>query len=237
IWCSITVAKPQEVKDMKRLSEKIKSDYNEDFNRVFDIRRFTILCVIKNADKFNLVVSEDKDFFEKQSKTHHRFHNIKLYVPKHKVYVEMQACSSRLCKFFKMFALLGLFFRMFLCCSSITHIDNVAETSTKRITCTVIEIIFKEYNQQLNIDKYSYNKVLFHYVFQQFITNYQIIFSQIIFLYSNLWFVNLFFKLKYIEKKWALLLLCLNILQNETLISNYKVLYLLNKTNFISIFY
>ncbi|ETO02752.1 hypothetical protein RFI_34661, partial [Reticulomyxa filosa] len=31
--CSITVAKPEEVKDMKRLSEKIKSDYNGDFNQ------------------------------------------------------------------------------------------------------------------------------------------------------------------------------------------------------------
>ncbi|ETO02398.1 hypothetical protein RFI_35038, partial [Reticulomyxa filosa] len=38
-----------------------------------------------------LIVSEDKDFFERQSKTHHRFHNIKLFVPKHDVYVEMQA--------------------------------------------------------------------------------------------------------------------------------------------------
>ncbi|ETO24636.1 NB-ARC domain-containing protein [Reticulomyxa filosa] len=46
---------------------------------------------MKKAEEFNLVVSEDKDFFVKQSKTHHRFHNIKLYVPKHDVYVEMQA--------------------------------------------------------------------------------------------------------------------------------------------------
>ncbi|ETO34311.1 NB-ARC domain-containing protein, partial [Reticulomyxa filosa] len=43
------------------------------------------------AEQFNLIVSEDKDFFDKKSKTHHRFHNIKLYVPKHDVYIEMQA--------------------------------------------------------------------------------------------------------------------------------------------------
>ncbi|ETO11080.1 hypothetical protein RFI_26296, partial [Reticulomyxa filosa] len=46
---------------------------------------------MKKAEQFNLIVSEDKDFFDKQSKTHHRFHNIKLYVPKHDVYIEMQA--------------------------------------------------------------------------------------------------------------------------------------------------
>ncbi|ETO35467.1 hypothetical protein RFI_01597 [Reticulomyxa filosa] len=73
-----------EVKDMKRLSEKIQTDYNGKFNRVFDVERFTILC--DNDTKL-----QDKDFFEKQSKIHHRFHNIKLYVPKHDVYVEMQA--------------------------------------------------------------------------------------------------------------------------------------------------
>ncbi|ETN99334.1 hypothetical protein RFI_38146 [Reticulomyxa filosa] len=61
-----------------------------DFNQVFDIGRFTILCdnpnklqtavaVIKKAEQFKLIVSEDKDFFNKKSKTHHRFHNIKLY--------------------------------------------------------------------------------------------------------------------------------------------------------------
>ncbi|ETO20360.1 hypothetical protein RFI_16856 [Reticulomyxa filosa] len=55
------------------------------------IGRFTILCdnptklqtavaVMKKAEQFHLIVSEDKDFFDKQSKTHHRFHNIKLYV-------------------------------------------------------------------------------------------------------------------------------------------------------------
>ncbi|ETO24762.1 hypothetical protein RFI_12393 [Reticulomyxa filosa] len=81
----ITVVKPSKVKD-----------------KAFDVGRFTILCdnatklqtavaVMKKAEKFNLIVSEDKDFFERQSKTHHRFHNIKLYVPKHDVYVEMQA--------------------------------------------------------------------------------------------------------------------------------------------------
>ncbi|ETO34639.1 hypothetical protein RFI_02452 [Reticulomyxa filosa] len=98
----ITVVKPPKVKDTTRLHEKIKCDYDGDFNRVFDVGRFTILCdnktkmqtaveVMKKAEKFNLIVSEDKDFFEKQSKTHHRFHNIKLYVPKYDVYVEMQA--------------------------------------------------------------------------------------------------------------------------------------------------
>ncbi|ETO08161.1 hypothetical protein RFI_29227 [Reticulomyxa filosa] len=99
---SITVVKPDKVKDKQRLLEKIKHDYNGDFNQVFDVGRFTILCedhiklktavmVMKEAKQFNLIVSEDKDFFDKQSKTHHRFHNIKLYVPKHDVYVEMQA--------------------------------------------------------------------------------------------------------------------------------------------------
>ncbi|ETO28813.1 hypothetical protein RFI_08314 [Reticulomyxa filosa] len=98
----ITVVKPPKVKDSVRLLEKIKCDYNGDYNQVFDVGRFTILCdnatklqtavaVMKKAEKFNLIVSEDKDFFERQSKTHHRFHNIKLYVPKHDVYVEMQA--------------------------------------------------------------------------------------------------------------------------------------------------
>ncbi|ETO34415.1 WD-40 repeat protein [Reticulomyxa filosa] len=98
----ITVVKPPKVKDKVRLLEKIQCDYNGDYNQVFDVGRFTILCdnstklqtavaVMKKAEKFNLIVSEDKDFFEKQSKTHHRFHNIKLYVPKHDVYVEMQA--------------------------------------------------------------------------------------------------------------------------------------------------
>ncbi|ETO13217.1 G-protein beta WD-40 repeats containing protein [Reticulomyxa filosa] len=98
----ITVVTPPKIKDKTRLNEKIEYDYNGDFNRVFDVGRFTILCdnptklqtaveVMKKAEKFNLIVSEDKDFFEKQSKTHYRFHNIKLYVPKHYVYVEMQA--------------------------------------------------------------------------------------------------------------------------------------------------
>ncbi|ETO05179.1 hypothetical protein RFI_32216 [Reticulomyxa filosa] len=98
----ITVVKPSKVKDKVRLLEKIQCDYNGDYNQVFDVGRFTILCdnatklqtavaVMKKAEQFNLIVSEDKDFFERQSKTHHRFHNIKLYVPKHDVYVEMQA--------------------------------------------------------------------------------------------------------------------------------------------------
>ncbi|ETO15385.1 WD-40 repeat-containing protein [Reticulomyxa filosa] len=98
----ITVVKPSKIKDSIRLLEKIKFDYNDDYNQVFDVGRFTILCdnstklqtavaVIKKAEKFNLIISEDKDYFEKQSKTHHRFHNIKLYVPKYDVYIEMQA--------------------------------------------------------------------------------------------------------------------------------------------------
>ncbi|ETO07041.1 hypothetical protein RFI_30351 [Reticulomyxa filosa] len=39
----------------------------------------TTVAVMKKAEQFNLIVSEYKDFFERQSKTHHRFHNIKLY--------------------------------------------------------------------------------------------------------------------------------------------------------------
>ncbi|ETO04970.1 hypothetical protein RFI_32426 [Reticulomyxa filosa] len=75
----ITVVKPHKVKDSVRLLEKIKCDYNGDYNQVFDVGRFTILCdnatklqtavaVMKKAEKFNLIVSEDKDFFERQSK-------------------------------------------------------------------------------------------------------------------------------------------------------------------------
>ncbi|ETO35221.1 hypothetical protein RFI_01853, partial [Reticulomyxa filosa] len=90
----ITVVKPPSLKGNERLLEKIQADYDGDFNQAFDIGRFTILCdnptklqtavaVMKKAEQFNLIVSEDKDFFDKQSKTHHRFHNIKLYVPKH----------------------------------------------------------------------------------------------------------------------------------------------------------
>ncbi|ETN97268.1 hypothetical protein RFI_40263, partial [Reticulomyxa filosa] len=90
----IIVAKPSKIKDIKRLSEKIKYDYEGNFNKAFDVGRFTILCdnetklrtaveVMKKADKFNLIVSEDKNYFEKQSITHYRFHNIKLYIPKY----------------------------------------------------------------------------------------------------------------------------------------------------------
>ncbi|ETO02671.1 hypothetical protein RFI_34747, partial [Reticulomyxa filosa] len=75
-------------------------------NQAFDIGRFTILCdnptklrtvvaVMKKAEQFNLIVSEDKDFFGEKSKTNHRFHNIKLYVPKHDVYIEMQATLKK----------------------------------------------------------------------------------------------------------------------------------------------
>ncbi|ETO06409.1 hypothetical protein RFI_30989 [Reticulomyxa filosa] len=102
----ITVVKPPNLKEDKRLLEKIQIDYEGDFSQVFDIGRFTILCddstkmqtavaVIKKAEQFNLIVSEDKDFFEKKSKTHYRFHNIKLFVPKHNVYIEMQATLKR----------------------------------------------------------------------------------------------------------------------------------------------
>ncbi|ETO32432.1 hypothetical protein RFI_04683, partial [Reticulomyxa filosa] len=74
----------------ERLFEKIQADYGGNFNQAFDIGRFTILCdnptklqtavaVMKKAEQFNLIVSEDRDFFDKKSRTHHRFHNIKLY--------------------------------------------------------------------------------------------------------------------------------------------------------------
>ncbi|ETO00091.1 hypothetical protein RFI_37368, partial [Reticulomyxa filosa] len=90
----ITVVKPPSLKGNERLLEKIQADYSGDFNQAFDIGRFTILCdnptklqtavtVMKKVEQFDLIVSEDKDFFDKQSKTHHRFHNIKLYVPKY----------------------------------------------------------------------------------------------------------------------------------------------------------
>ncbi|ETN98118.1 hypothetical protein RFI_39399, partial [Reticulomyxa filosa] len=90
----MNIVKPPSLKGNERLLEKIQADYAGDFNQAFDIGRFTILCdnpnklqtavaVMKKAEQFNLIVSEDKDFFVKQSKTHHRFHNIKLYVPKH----------------------------------------------------------------------------------------------------------------------------------------------------------
>ncbi|ETO03003.1 hypothetical protein RFI_34406, partial [Reticulomyxa filosa] len=98
----ITVVKPLSLKGNERLLEKIQADYAGDFNQAFDIGRFTILCdsptklqtavaVMKKAEQFNLIVSEDNNFFNKQSKTHYRFHNIKLYIPKYDVYIEMQA--------------------------------------------------------------------------------------------------------------------------------------------------
>ncbi|ETO04528.1 NB-ARC domain-containing protein [Reticulomyxa filosa] len=102
----ITVVKSSSLKEYKRLLEKIQIDYGGDFNQVFDIGRFTILCddsiklqtavaVMKKANQFNLIVSEDKDFFNKKSKTHYRIHNIKLYVPKDDVYIEMQATLKK----------------------------------------------------------------------------------------------------------------------------------------------
>ncbi|ETO30864.1 hypothetical protein RFI_06256 [Reticulomyxa filosa] len=98
----ITVVKPPSLKGNERLLEKIRVDYGGDFDQAFDIGRLTILCdnstklqtavaVMKKTEQFNLIVSGDKDFFSTQSRTHHRFHNIKLYAPKHDVYIEMQA--------------------------------------------------------------------------------------------------------------------------------------------------
>ena len=85
------MAKPN-LKGNKRLLEKIQNDYKGDWNQVFDIGRFTVLCenetklntavsVIKNAANFNMIVSEDKDYFNHKSKTHYRVHNIRLYHP------------------------------------------------------------------------------------------------------------------------------------------------------------
>ncbi|ETO21880.1 hypothetical protein RFI_15323 [Reticulomyxa filosa] len=51
----ITVVKPPKLKDSVRLLEKIKCDYNGDYNQVFDIGRFTILC--DNATKLQTVVT------------------------------------------------------------------------------------------------------------------------------------------------------------------------------------
>ncbi|ETO10827.1 NB-ARC domain-containing protein [Reticulomyxa filosa] len=98
----IKVVKPDTLKGDDRINEKSTKDYGGNYNRMFDIGRFTILCenknkldtavkVLQKADTFGMTVSEDKDFFNYQSNTHHRFHNIKLFVPKHDVYIEMQA--------------------------------------------------------------------------------------------------------------------------------------------------
>ncbi|ETO29863.1 WD repeat-containing protein [Reticulomyxa filosa] len=102
----IKVVNPPKIKEKQRLLEKIENDYNGDFNQAFDIGRFTILCenitnlktavaVMKEAEKFNLIVSEDKNFFEAQSKTHYRVHIIKLYAPNDDVYIEMQATLKK----------------------------------------------------------------------------------------------------------------------------------------------
>ncbi|ETO30901.1 hypothetical protein RFI_06221 [Reticulomyxa filosa] len=102
----ITVVKPLKVKDRAKLLEQIHFDYGNDCKQAFDVGRFTILCdnptqlqsimtVIKKAEQFNLIVSEDEDFFTRQSKTHYRFHSVKLYVPKYDVYVEMQATLKK----------------------------------------------------------------------------------------------------------------------------------------------
>ncbi|ETO01173.1 hypothetical protein RFI_36267, partial [Reticulomyxa filosa] len=72
----ITVVKSHSLKGNEKLLEKIQTDYSGDFNQAFDIGRFTILCdnstklqtavtFMKKADQFNLVVSEDKDFFDR----------------------------------------------------------------------------------------------------------------------------------------------------------------------------
>ncbi|ETO14762.1 hypothetical protein RFI_22606, partial [Reticulomyxa filosa] len=86
----ITVVKPPSLKGNERLLEKIKADYKDDFNQAFDVGRFTILCdneiklqtavTIMKKKKIHFIVSKDKDFFDRQSKTHHRFHNIKFYL-------------------------------------------------------------------------------------------------------------------------------------------------------------
>ncbi|ETO09010.1 hypothetical protein RFI_28376, partial [Reticulomyxa filosa] len=97
----IKVVTPK-LKGGDRINEKSKNDYGGNYDRMFDIGRFTILCknktkldtavqVLQKADTFGMIVSEDKDYFNNQSKTHHRFHNIKLFVPKHEIYIEMQA--------------------------------------------------------------------------------------------------------------------------------------------------
>ena len=106
----VTVVKAP-LKGSARLKEKIDKEYNGDFNQVFDIGRFTILCededqlkaaleVIRNA-KFgtDVVLSKDKDCFSKghMSMTHHRFHNIRLFVESCQVYIEMQATLKAFC--------------------------------------------------------------------------------------------------------------------------------------------
>ncbi|ETO31567.1 hypothetical protein RFI_05553, partial [Reticulomyxa filosa] len=104
---SITIIKQLNIKeDNEILIEKIQKNYNGDFNKVFDIGRFILLCdnltklqtaiaIMKKAEQFNLIISEDKDFFEKQSKTHYRFHNIKLYIQKYDVYIEIQTTLKK----------------------------------------------------------------------------------------------------------------------------------------------
>ncbi|ETN98518.1 hypothetical protein RFI_38974, partial [Reticulomyxa filosa] len=90
----ITVVKPPSLKGNETMLTKIQEDYIDNFDQAFDIGRFTILCdnlmqlhnavaVMKKAEQFDLIVAEIKDFFDKQSKTHDRFHHITLYVPKH----------------------------------------------------------------------------------------------------------------------------------------------------------
>ncbi|ETO15642.1 hypothetical protein RFI_21722, partial [Reticulomyxa filosa] len=97
----IIVVQPK-LKGEERLNEKIEHEYAKNCDEMFDIGRFTILCknkhqletavtVLKKAKDFGMIVSKDKDCFNKQSETHHRFHNITLFVPKYDVYIEMQA--------------------------------------------------------------------------------------------------------------------------------------------------
>ena len=76
---------------MNIFEEKIETEYDGDFNQVFDIGRFIILCekegileavvnVVKRAPEFNMTVSEHEDYFKKQSNTHYKIHNIKFYL-------------------------------------------------------------------------------------------------------------------------------------------------------------
>ncbi|ETO05224.1 hypothetical protein RFI_32172 [Reticulomyxa filosa] len=68
----IKVVKSPSLKVSERSLEKSKLDYKDDFNQAFD--------------QFYLIVSEDEKFFDRQSKTHHQFHIIKLYVPNYDIY-------------------------------------------------------------------------------------------------------------------------------------------------------
>jgi len=94
------------LKDEVRILEKVEEEYNGDYTQLVDIARFTILCeskesldaamsVIHAADQERLVIAKDKDCFNHFSMTHHRFHNTRLYVKEHDVYIEIQATLAR----------------------------------------------------------------------------------------------------------------------------------------------